>query len=343
MTTAAGHILTHIKSALSQQLKTIFFSTGLDFSELPYLHQIVLGIIPGDLSAELRRIKDLDELNQHDLVGKTALHWAASRQNTGAIQDLIRAGANVNAWDGWKLRTPLFEAANVRSTKCIQALLIGGADPYLMNITGGTALMLGLYSQSEQRQDWWDDVTWLESLVSNSAQLRGMTSKQYPILSYYACSVPSNPTRHVDFLINHRAEINKTDPEGDSPLFETILSNCPKYLQLLLKKGARYDQVNALGLSVLHYIAMYGELETLRIFMHTKLQGLDPGMRDRNGLTALDRLNQRAGVTEEFAQMFKVLIDKICRAKSAEDSISGMIYESDDDVETFQDALEFQE
>lgn len=68
-------------------------------------------------------------------LGSTPLHFAALNENSGPLQALIAAGANVNARDK-NGATPLHMAAFATRTEHAKLLLKAGADPYIRTDAG---------------------------------------------------------------------------------------------------------------------------------------------------------------------------------------------------------------
>lgn len=79
-----------------------------------------------------------ERVNERTLLGKTALHFAASAGNIAATQILVAAGAEVDAED-WRGRTPLHCAAAIGRLQVAQNLLDLGADPTKCDSSGKSA------------------------------------------------------------------------------------------------------------------------------------------------------------------------------------------------------------
>ena len=78
--------------------------------------------------------------------GMTALHWAASHGNVELAQMLLLAGANVRALTRINSYTPLFFAAREGNPEVVKALLEAGAEAKAVSSTGSTPLMLAASS-----------------------------------------------------------------------------------------------------------------------------------------------------------------------------------------------------
>ncbi len=74
-------------------------------------------------------------------LGATPLHYAAMNEDSGPLQALLAAGANVNARDG-EGRTPLHMAAFATRTQHGKLLLAAGADPTLKTDAGRDVLSM---------------------------------------------------------------------------------------------------------------------------------------------------------------------------------------------------------
>jgi ankyrin repeat protein len=84
-------------------------------------------------------LRGLTNVNGADFVGRTALHWAADKGHTSAVQVLLGAGAAVDASTG-RGSTALMWAADKGHVSTVKALLVGGASIEAANAGGWTAL-----------------------------------------------------------------------------------------------------------------------------------------------------------------------------------------------------------
>ena len=83
------------------------------------------------------------DVNDSDVNGRTALHTAASKGETGAVRLLLARGANVNARDR-SGATPLWMAVYHGHTDTARMLLQGGADARMATGDGVTPTLLAL-------------------------------------------------------------------------------------------------------------------------------------------------------------------------------------------------------
>ena len=94
----------------------------------------------GDRAALRALIQKKADVNQPDLDGATALHWAAYHDDLESVDLLITAGANVNAANDLGA-TPLWNASTNAAVPVAKRLLDAGANPNLTLIAGESPLM----------------------------------------------------------------------------------------------------------------------------------------------------------------------------------------------------------
>lgn len=80
------------------------------------------------------------QTNNVDATGYTALHYSARNGHLTACENLLNAGANVNACTRSGGVTPLIRAALMGHEKVVQLLLRKGADIFHQDNDGNTAL-----------------------------------------------------------------------------------------------------------------------------------------------------------------------------------------------------------
>jgi len=96
----------------------------------------------GNLMAIQSAVQENVNLNEGDMSEQTALMWACWQGHSDVVNELLKAGADVDAKadDG---ETALMWAALRRHTDIVLLLLEYNADPNIQNITyGGTGLMI---------------------------------------------------------------------------------------------------------------------------------------------------------------------------------------------------------
>lgn len=93
----------------------------------------------GDRAALGALIQKKADVNQPDLDGATALHWAAHHDDLESVDLLVTAGANVNAANDLGA-TPLW-IASTNALPVAKRLLAAGANPNLALLAGETPLM----------------------------------------------------------------------------------------------------------------------------------------------------------------------------------------------------------
>jgi len=95
-------------------------------------------------NAELAHVLRENDINaRHPVLGRTALHCAATLGNMTALQQLLLFGANVHAQDV-SGETPLHRAARTNELLAAELLIARGADIHAENNAGQTPLELTL-------------------------------------------------------------------------------------------------------------------------------------------------------------------------------------------------------
>lgn len=92
---------------------------------------------------------------------------------------------------------------------------------------------------------------------------------------------------HVQLLINHGADLEA----NRSILLNAIYWNSHNVLPALLARAAFRECRDARGATILHYIARFGDLATLKMMAKHDLGHIDTKATDSAGLTALDVFN----------------------------------------------------
>lgn len=114
-------------------------------------------------------------------------------------------------------------------------------------------------------------------------------AKDYKGRSALHFAVRTNQVRHAELLIKYGADLDSPDSVlGRTPLFIAIYWNHHSMIHVLLRNQARLDTVDDGGMTVLHYLAKFGDSQTISIFSTGNFQGISPNCRDLRGQTPRD-------------------------------------------------------
>lgn len=297
-------------------------AAGSDFIEnqnFALIHKIVLKLSLQDLEEEI--LRDPDDIDVPDAMGRTALEWAAARGDDRAVTTLLSYGANPNLMDK-KMNTPLTLASNQNHTVCVRLLLEAGAnpDPPLPNgIKFGSPLNCAARNAS--------DPLLMKTLLDFNADIEASNVDGVTPLLHVA---RGNSASHAMLLLEYGADINVTSKDGWTPLTTAIVYNNHNVLQLLLDRWYEYSECPRLkGPHLLSLVAQYADLRTISILAstnHLKLKF------DKNYVLGdfSARQRQRIDVTEKLTTAFEELVSLISQGSAESESIesqmeSGMI------------------
>jgi ankyrin repeat protein len=266
------------------------------------------------------------QLNQEDDLGLTPLHWAASQGDVLVVVQLLEAGADVNKQDR-RGSTALYMACTAGSTTCSEALIGAGANLSLCETVHGYH---PIHAAAERGRP-----ELLSLLLSNGASVDG-SQNQYKTTPL-SRAVVFDKVENCKYLIEHGANINHFDWEGDNALSEAVVSCSYNVLKFFLSEQADYLHIDRYGMSILHDAAMKADAETMRILTAGKLRGLDPNLRDCQKKTARQYLEGRSGIDDSLRNAFNELILSIETANNTADENPDSSGDEDDE---FFDSLE---
>ena len=185
--------------------------------------------------------------------GYTALHAAVLRGDLESVKVLVRAGADPNArlmkatavrrrsidWamnQSWVGATPFWLAAKFAEITLVRVLLEHGADPFVTNSLGTTALMAAVTGTIDR---WGDS----------------------PADGFYHAA-PDPPTEDkaireaVSILLQSGVDINASDEAGDTALHLAAARRLESVVRFLVEKSARLDVRNKKGQTALMMTAI---------------------------------------------------------------------------------------
>lgn len=241
----------------------------------------VVDRLPKEAFADLN-LKD----SRHE---KSALSWAAGNGHLAVVQQLLSAGANVNARDGFG-STALHNAACKGHDMVVQQLLAAGAD----------ANAKEKYAWEKPRAGTDADERYNGSTALHWAAMKGYQAVVQQLLSagvdvnakddiglttlHWAANCGHDAV--VQQLLEANADVDATDSrEGRSALSSAAVNGHCTIVQQLLAAGANVNARNSNGWTVLHWAAMGGHEVVLQQLLAA---GADAEEKDNDGRKPLD-------------------------------------------------------
>jgi ankyrin repeat protein len=298
------------------------------------LHKIVLGFSHRDLSSELQL--STSTVNKPDSKGRTPLAWAAARGDDASVRTLLEYGANPNS-NCVTGNSPLLRAVCARSPSCISPLLYHGASIHWKSSLGFYALHYAAYYQNDDR--------YISPLLDFGASIDATDSYGWTAL---ACAAERDNEKSAKILLDRGADVESRDGAGLTPLLQSVKCNSHRVLRLLLKRKANCSAVSSTGDGILHFAATRGDSDTLTILAEASLENLDINLKNDDALTAAEILARRifnpCATASYFADLFTRLADSITATipRNHDHGVTTNDNTTDDDTETFVDALEYQ-
>lgn len=231
----------------------------IDDSSFTQIHRIVLGLSSRDLEQEL--LSNPHEINIQDSMGRTALAWAAARNDRHAIVTLLRYRADPNIIDV-QISGPLSNAAAQGHTACVKLLLDAGAqpDPPLpRGIKKGGPLNVAARNSK--------DPVLVKVLLDFGADVDqcGVDGKT----GLFHAAQKDDASLAI-LLLENGAKINIGCKTGDTPLTIAIMHNSHNVLSLFLERWHEYSVCPRLkGPHLLKVAALYGDITTIGILADT--------------------------------------------------------------------------
>lgn len=247
--------------------------------------------------------------------GMTPLHIAVCTRNMVIIEGLLSERADTNATDyhgNTALHMALLPGIH-RNSDIVKILIKHGANLNAENNRGHTPLYVYLNTLRLQKEDkksliltnsqvfdliHADDFKILRVLVHHKAQL----SKENPIgpeicpiycheyeyLKYLPLhlAVVTDSVEIVKTLAAAGAPLNKEDTRGYFPLWYAIWNNNQYMLKVLIDAGCRVDNVDSMGINILHMAASCNE-KILEVLFNSRPDREAVNKKDNEGCTPL--------------------------------------------------------
>jgi ankyrin repeat protein len=298
----------HQRPSTAETQLAIWKSSDLEEVEesqqLPVLTKIVLKMISLDINSFLQASSSsIDEIDSYN---RTALYWACSRGDDMAVRILLGYHANVSLAERTGL-TPLHIAD---SAAIVELLIAAGAMTDVRDTWDRTPLHWATYQGKS--------VEVVSALIAGGADVNisRWNSSGYAECALHMAADFGNDEL-VQCLLDNGAEINlRPHKTSLTPLATAVWRSKPLTVQRLLARGADPSTVCADGQTILHLAAAFADMETMGVLaanLCDNIEKLDVELRNDDGQTARQVLEQRDGCDVGLLELFDVLSDGIQR------------------------------
>lgn len=233
--------------------------------------------------------------------GMTPLIWASKNGHESIVNDLLRAGVNVNARDNYD-NTALIWASNMGHEEIVKALLKKGADVNAQDNTKMTALMWASNMGHEEI---------VNDLLQAGADVNAKDERERTALMYtYKKNIAEDLLKKdMKTIKKDMKTINMKDYENMTALMIASLRNDNKMVEVLLEKGADVNVENKMGRTALDLAAVNGHTNVLKRLLSSvnEIKPIENAIRLVNELFEKTKDHEK---TEVHENIIKILKDK---------------------------------
>ncbi len=279
------------------RLRAVLAAPLLAYAALSSAGPLVDAARAGNHAEAVALLEQHADANDRMVDGTTALHWAIHNGDVELVQRLIKAGANVSAFNDYGA-TPMSEAAERADAHILGMLLQAGADVESPNAMGQTALMtvartdhveaakllLSHHAKVNAREQWRGQTAlmWaaaqgqpemVQLLVSHGADPNAVSAirawerrvtaeprpQNRPVggLTALLLAAREGCAGCAAALVRGKADINLADPDNISPLLMATLNGRFDVAAYLIEAGADVNKWDTWGRAPLYSTVDY--------------------------------------------------------------------------------------
>ncbi len=301
----SAQLLSHAATGGNPDLVKLMISLGCDPEHRDCNKRTPLhcGAYSGNAGAASALIEAGADIHAADARGQTPLTDALRSNHAEAAAALIKQGADLTVSEPREKRSPLMQAASMKSLDLVQLLLDKGCDLEAKDFNGCTPLMYAARSGSPEITAMLlaagaqinatdtrgkDALSWCSSLSPETSSLLLLGKSVISPGAATKALLKAAADGHMDtmkLLLEKKAAIQPEKEGGESALVSSVLHRCPDALQMLLAHPS--VQVNYRAgprlRTALITAAKKGDQAKVRMLLDA---GADPGLSDADNRQA---------------------------------------------------------
>ncbi|MEW6302593.1 MAG: ankyrin repeat domain-containing protein [Verrucomicrobiota bacterium] len=232
-----------------------------------------------------------------------ALFDAARRDEPGMLRQLLDAGADVNAQDGYG-RSALFNAAGANALKTARLLIDRRARIDLPDQNGQTPLLYAVE---------FGHAAMVSLLLQHGADVHTKLRSGGGILHMLG-SLSKDASTIVAIAVQRGVDVNEADTNGRTPLMCAAMAGDLASAQVLLSAGANPNPVNKYGSTPLLEALRWPHLEVVRLLLEA---GVNPNLGAPYDGPALFQSAQKEQALELIPLLLKHGADPLVQHRGA--------------------------
>jgi ankyrin repeat protein len=238
-----------------------------------------LAVSHGHIDIVKHLIEKGSNVNSRDPMGSTPLHVACLLNHSRLVSILLSHGSLPDALTEDDW-APLHIACQQGNLECIEALLAAGATVYKKNCDGATPLLIACDAQLNDDNSQLDSIC--RTLIDHNANVNAQDKDgNTPLL--LLCQM-SGMTELIQFMIERGANVNARTEDFVRPIHMALQEGQYDVAKILVENGAQINHETSEGYTTLHLAALRANIPWARYFL---LNGVKLNAMANDGSTAL--------------------------------------------------------
>lgn len=247
----------------------------------------------GSIEMVQELLKQKIDINQKDIDGNTALHYALRNGNYDVIQSLLEAGININATNN-KLENIGTFMIEKNDFKLLHLAVNYGID-LTTKINEDNTNLLWLYVKN-------DKVDMLKILLKNKKTKFETIGENNMWENVFSYAIKNKNLELTTLLLQNDFDVNTTNSLGQTPLMFAGEVWDANIIKILLMEGANVDEVDSTGKNALLYACIKSDENAIKRLLE---KTTNKKIVDNEGKNCENVLKESKTISKELYELIK--------------------------------------